>query len=125
MQKNVVRVSKVNGVLVVSNKESTSSTLEQIVRGNINHIFPTDYVLELSEARLSICRACVLYINTTNGKCDKENYVAHEQTGEPVKGCGCSLNQKTKNYDSHCPAMKWGAFKDEADYLSERSKNLI
>lgn len=34
-------------------------------------------------------------------------HVNHEDTGEPMFGCGCLLNCKTSNLGSSCPANKW------------------
>lgn len=120
MQKKVVivKVFRSNGELIVR-KESTESQVMQIIKGNINHLFPTSPIKQLSKERLNICKGCSLFIEQTN-RCDPHNYIIHEITGNPVKGCGCKLPQKTKNYDSSCPAMKWGAYKNEEDYLSEK-----
>jgi hypothetical protein len=118
MQKRVVYVKALNI------KESTEPKILQIIKGNINYLFPNGAINKLSEERLAICKVCPLYIKETN-RCDTHNYIAHSITGNPVKGCGCKLLQKTKNYNSNCPAMKWGAYENEEAYLSEKGENLI
>lgn len=121
MGSNKIHVSRTNDKIVI--KPSTEFVPLQIIKGVKNRIIPTTNTEELSTYRLSICKQCPIFVDIIY-RCDKSGFVVHSITGNPVNGCGCRLKEKTRNYNSSCPALKWGAYKNEEEYLSEKEKNF-
>lgn len=66
------------------------------------------------DERMAICQKCPLYSVGSYGPiCNNSLYINKEgkTSGFPkigyTKGCGCKLNMKTKNPNSHCIVGKW------------------
>jgi len=76
---------------------------KEIATGFTNWAFGKNKTLK--EERLEICRNCELC--TVDWFCNSKKTIIHQQTGERVKGCGCSLPAKASNPESNCPAGKW------------------
>lgn len=71
---------------------------------------------ELMKKRLEICKQCPLYKEhkTYGAICDNSKYVSkdgekwsHFRKDGYVRGCGCTLSNKTRNPSSHCIINKW------------------
>lgn len=87
--------------------------VKRIVKGHVREIFNEEE--KLSNARMEICRACPLYIETFIGEiCNRYKWI-NPETGEVsdeekesyVRGCGCRLNAKTRNPEDTCVINKW------------------
>lgn len=86
--------------------------IKDIIEGHINEALNKNK--EMSDRRMTICKACPLFKETTVGPiCNPALWINaegktsdHELDGY-VKGCRCRLNAKTKTMNSHCVIGKW------------------
>lgn len=76
------------------------SKISEIIEGHRNHLFPPaklkEFISEVSEERLSICKPCEF--NSTKNKV---------KFFSRCRECGCPLIQKSKSLQSKCPIDKW------------------
>lgn len=88
-------------------------SVKQILTGHLNELLGRGK--ELSEARLTVCKACPLMKKTDLGPvCDSAKYL-NPTTGEWnhiggadfFRGCSCRLSAKTTIDTAKCPAGKW------------------
>lgn len=87
--------------------------VKDIIEGHVNEFLNKNQ--ELSEARLTICRACPLHSNKAYGETCNNDLFLNPNTNETsyypkngfYRGCGCRLKAKTTVATKHCPAKKW------------------
>lgn len=88
--------------------------IKQIIKGHMNELLNREE--QLSNHRLTICRACPLYKEGKFGPVcnpalylnpDANEVASYDKGKDFHRGCGCRLNAKTRLEDAHCPANKW------------------
>jgi len=88
--------------------------LKRVITGHLNELLNINK--DLGTERMEICKRCpLLKITEEWGPiCNSELYlnVQTNETSETPKenfkkGCGCRLNAKTRDKESHCPLKKW------------------
>ncbi len=88
-------------------------SMKQIITGHLKELLNQGQ--DLSQARMSICKACPLYkVGQLGPICNPDLYLNTSTNITNViggdgfkKGCGCRLNAKTRLEDAHCPLSKW------------------
>lgn len=90
------------------------SKVKSIIVGHYNEMMNKNE--DIGNMRMEICKRCPLYtIDQTWGPLCNSNMYLNVDTNETSdyrregfrKGCGCRLNAKTKDKESHCPLQKW------------------
>lgn len=88
------------------------SLIGNIIEGHLNELLGKG--MELSSARLTICRACPIHLDSNIGIiCDssksinKENQVTEHGAEGSVRGCGCRMSAKATMENQHCVIGKW------------------
>jgi len=89
--------------------------IAQIIKAHIKEAL--NQGASLSEARMSICKACPLFTQGQFGPICNPNLYLNSITNKTsyvggegfTKGCGCRLNAKTRLEDAQCPMTppKW------------------
>lgn len=86
--------------------------IQNIVRGHVNEILGLNN--NSYEHRIAICLECPLYSPKLGGLCNNKLWL-NPETGDVsteekegfVQGCGCRLQAKTRDLQSHCIINKW------------------
>ncbi len=89
------------------------TNFKDILKGHVNEIMKSEE--ELYQERISICKECPLFKETSLGPICNSNLYLDNNTGtvytnsgdNRTRGCGCRLNAKTRLPDSRCPVGSW------------------
>ena len=72
-------------------------------------------MLDIAEKRMNICKQCPLYKESSYGPvCNSSKFISPDGKDWSwlnkkgyIRGCGCRLNNKTKNPNSKCIVNLW------------------
>jgi len=79
---------------------------KQILEGLKNTVIKDEFVEQVAEVRLEICKGCIAYDTSGEGCAVPGTQPCCSKLKE---GCGCSLKIKSRALSSSCPLGKWDA----------------
>lgn len=94
----------------------------QILEGIMNKVFKKEHVEAVAHERMEICKACDNFTLEDDGCVVPGSGPCCDQ--RKTRGCGCSLELKTRALSDECPLKKWEAVmsEDEEDKLKDQLK---